>query len=218
MKPAYVVCHNTTDGRVTFEEPRTVDDCVARLLLARKLPGCAFILVVYAGSVQFLHADRFLEGVSSGEISDAESDQGLKPDGTFPLLLWFQSESDRRKFAATLEDSRPFHHWVPRYRHLLKGGQADDIGEATTLDMLFEPRDYSVVAPPIFFEGSTLPGDAAFARVKFFVAEMNAALSLDCVATAASFECRLWTLLAVAPWLSAHAASPIRDAATKGAR
>lgn len=88
MKPRYYVALNCAN-HLTFHAPPTIAACAREVATYRSAldaftgdgaaPGCVFVLVVRDGTLEFLHADRFLDGVAAGDIAEASSDQGRVP-------------------------------------------------------------------------------------------------------------------------------------------
>jgi hypothetical protein len=76
LRPTYYTCTNGPDG-FQFNAPETLRECV--LTLEGKPPDvCAFVLAVCGNHLEFLHADRFIDGVQSGDLTEETSNQSRK--------------------------------------------------------------------------------------------------------------------------------------------
>lgn len=81
-KPRYFVCTNAAPAHFEHSHYPTIE-ATARAVrtltsaAAALLPDtpCVFLLVVRNNTLEFLHADRFLDGVASGDICEASSAQ-----------------------------------------------------------------------------------------------------------------------------------------------
>jgi len=76
LRPTYYVCYNGPQGYLHFAW-ETLEESVFAI---ENKPGdcCAFVLVVCGNHLEFLHADRFIDGVRSGDITESTSNQSKK--------------------------------------------------------------------------------------------------------------------------------------------
>jgi hypothetical protein len=90
-KPRYYVATNR-DNHLEFHAPATLAECVEEVAAGAAAmrawaeldsdanptvrgPGCTFVLVARGSTLEFLHADRFLDGVAMGDITETTSAQ-----------------------------------------------------------------------------------------------------------------------------------------------